>query len=180
MTTPEIDPQLSRIYSIPEVAKLLGWPERRTRRWLVSHNKRLDGQLLENVGRGQRNMWSVSAGALKQLAPKWFVSREQTEITLESQHMRLVRLEDAVRQAQGRKAMRFASPPPPALSVPPVLPALLKKATVARIVGLSPSTIYTHIKAGTFPQPVRIPGVRTVRWRRADIEAWIDALETAA
>lgn len=40
---------------------------------------------------------------------------------------------------------------------------------------LSRRTVQRMLAAGTLPEPVRLPGHRALRWRRADIEAWIAA-----
>jgi predicted DNA-binding transcriptional regulator AlpA len=50
--------------------------------------------------------------------------------------------------------------------------AIMRRAEVERETGLSRSTIYGRIKAGTFPPPVRL-GARSVGWRSADIEAFL-------
>jgi prophage regulatory protein len=55
---------------------------------------------------------------------------------------------------------------------------LLSVREVAAAVGITRSTIYARIAAGTFPAPRRV-GPGTVRWRESDIQAWIDALPSA-
>jgi prophage regulatory protein len=50
--------------------------------------------------------------------------------------------------------------------------ALLRRKEVEREVGLSRSTIYERIKAGTFPAPVKL-GLRAVGWRAADIDRFL-------
>ena len=58
-------------------------------------------------------------------------------------------------------------------------PALLTIRQVCARTSLSRTLIYKLIKAGTFPEPVKVsPGVN--RWRAVDIEAWIAALEPGA
>lgn len=52
-------------------------------------------------------------------------------------------------------------------------PLLITMAEVCRLTGLSRPTVYRRCDAGDMPRPVRIG--RSVRWRRADIIAWIDA-----
>ncbi len=42
--------------------------------------------------------------------------------------------------------------------------------------GLSKSELYRRIRDCKFPQPVSL-GARAVGWRRADIDAWIGALQ---
>jgi hypothetical protein len=92
-SAPESGVQL-RVLSVAEVAAMLGWGERRTRRWLVGHNVKLGGKLLVNRSAGaRRKLWCVSVEALKQLAPQWFASPEQVEVTLEEHEKRLTRLE---------------------------------------------------------------------------------------
>jgi len=53
---------------------------------------------------------------------------------------------------------------------------LLSKWAVEERTSLDITTIYRKMKAGTFPQPVRV-GRRRVAWRESDIAAWQDALE---
>ncbi|KVX93098.1 MULTISPECIES: helix-turn-helix transcriptional regulator [Burkholderia] len=50
--------------------------------------------------------------------------------------------------------------------------ALVRRKQVEIETGLPRSSIYAKMRAGTFPQNVRI-GARSVAWRRADIDAWI-------
>ena len=42
--------------------------------------------------------------------------------------------------------------------------------------GISRATLYTYIRQGTFPQPLKLPGGKAVRWRETEIQAWIDGL----
>lgn len=44
---------------------------------------------------------------------------------------------------------------------------------VTEMVGLSTATIYRWMADGRFPKPVSL-GTRTVRWPKADIEAWLE------
>jgi len=53
---------------------------------------------------------------------------------------------------------------------------LLNKWAVEQQTSLDITTIYRKMKAGTFPQPVRI-GKRRVAWRESDIAAWQANLE---
>jgi prophage regulatory protein len=48
---------------------------------------------------------------------------------------------------------------------------LLRRPEVERETGLSRSTIYERMEAGTFPRPRRI-GARAVAWPASEIEAW--------
>jgi prophage regulatory protein len=53
---------------------------------------------------------------------------------------------------------------------------LLNKWAVEERTSLDITTIYRKMKAGTFPQPVRV-GRRRVAWRESDIAAWQAGLE---
>jgi prophage regulatory protein len=59
---------------------------------------------------------------------------------------------------------------------PPRADRLLNKWAVEKQTSLDITTIYRKMKAGTFPQPVRV-GKRRVAWRESDIAAWQAALE---
>nr|WP_309881868.1 AlpA family phage regulatory protein [Caballeronia sp. LZ029] len=50
--------------------------------------------------------------------------------------------------------------------------AIMRRPEVEREIGLSRATIYSRMKAGTFPAAVRL-GARSVGWRVADIEAFL-------
>ena len=52
---------------------------------------------------------------------------------------------------------------------------LLDMETVARLAGLHRVSIYRLIRAGKFPQPLKI-GEKAVRWRESDIKDWQDSL----
>jgi len=43
---------------------------------------------------------------------------------------------------------------------------------VANLLRINPSTVYRKVKAGEFPQPVKL-SAGVVRWRREDIEAYM-------
>ena len=49
---------------------------------------------------------------------------------------------------------------------------LLKRPEVEAVTGLSRASIYSKIKAGTFPLPVRL-GSNSVAWRADDVDDWI-------
>lgn len=53
---------------------------------------------------------------------------------------------------------------------------LLRLRVTQSITSLSKTSLYDAMKAGRFPQPVKI-GSRAVAWRESDIMAWMDALE---
>lgn len=50
---------------------------------------------------------------------------------------------------------------------------LIPVATVAVMLGIHVRTVHRLRSAGRLPKPIRFGG--SVRWRRRDIEAWIDA-----
>ena len=49
---------------------------------------------------------------------------------------------------------------------------ILRLPAVKARTGLSRSSIYQHVAAGSFPRPVSL-GARAVGWVEADVEAWI-------
>ena len=49
---------------------------------------------------------------------------------------------------------------------------VLRRRAVQTITGLSRSTIYARMGAGTFPRPIRL-GARSVGWLAEEIEEWI-------
>jgi prophage regulatory protein len=55
---------------------------------------------------------------------------------------------------------------------------LLRRFEVESLCGLSRSGIYAAMAEGRFPRPVRIGG-RGVRWREAEILAWIGSRPSA-
>jgi len=52
--------------------------------------------------------------------------------------------------------------------------AILRRKQVEARTGLSRSTIYDRIKAGTFPAPVSL-GAKAVGWIESEIDAWLTA-----
>jgi prophage regulatory protein len=61
----------------------------------------------------------------------------------------------------------------PLNAVPVDEPALLQLRDVKYRVGLSTSSIYERVKAGTFPKPIRLD-TRSVRWDARKVRAWIE------
>ena len=49
---------------------------------------------------------------------------------------------------------------------------MLRREEVEERVGISRSAIYRLMRAGEFPAPQRV-GLRAVRWRESDLEAWL-------
>ena len=54
--------------------------------------------------------------------------------------------------------------------------ALLRLATVQALTGLGRSSIYSRVKAQTFPEPLR-QGTRCSRWRAADVNRWLESVK---
>lgn len=50
---------------------------------------------------------------------------------------------------------------------------LLVRAEVERLTGLSRSTIYARMSAGTFPPARRDPDTGSVRWLESEVATWI-------
>jgi prophage regulatory protein len=55
---------------------------------------------------------------------------------------------------------------------------LLRIGMVVRVTGLGRSTIYRLVASDEFPAPVRLT-TRAVAWRRADLERWTNAVQSA-
>ena len=60
-----------------------------------------------------------------------------------------------------------------AICMADVGPLLLTAKELARLLGVAPCTVWTWHAAGRIPLPVKIGGV--TRWRRSEIEQWIEA-----
>jgi predicted DNA-binding transcriptional regulator AlpA len=56
-------------------------------------------------------------------------------------------------------------------------PALMTDKQTAAYVAWSRARLWQAVATEEFPQPVRLPG-RATRWRRADVDQWIEALPT--
>lgn len=52
-------------------------------------------------------------------------------------------------------------------------PDLVGVAEVARIAGLSESSIRTYIRRGTLPDPLPVAGSDALVWSRSSIERWV-------
>lgn len=51
---------------------------------------------------------------------------------------------------------------------------ILRRKDVEELTGLSRSTIYRHVGAGTFPAPIQLTK-RLIGWRESAIADWIDS-----
>lgn len=63
-----------RVLTIAEVAQMIGWPVRRTHRYLTSLDRQLGRSLLRDVGRAGKPRWTLTIGALRAACPEWFAS----------------------------------------------------------------------------------------------------------
>ncbi len=54
---------------------------------------------------------------------------------------------------------------------------MLTRAQVLKVLGVSRTTLWRWQAAGEFPSPLRL-GDATFRWRRAEIEAWLESRRT--
>jgi len=52
--------------------------------------------------------------------------------------------------------------------------ALIRREDVEALTGFKKAFIYREMKAGTFPQPIRI-GEKAVRWVETEVREWIAA-----
>ena len=53
-------------------------------------------------------------------------------------------------------------------------PIILRRKQVEARTGLARSTIYQHVRAGTFPAPISL-GAKSVGWIEAEVNAWLEA-----
>ncbi|MBE0400379.1 AlpA family transcriptional regulator [Halomonas sp. FME1] len=51
---------------------------------------------------------------------------------------------------------------------------ILRRKQVEARTGLARSTIYQHVRAGTFPAPISL-GAKSVGWLSTEVDAWIEA-----
>ncbi len=56
------------------------------------------------------------------------------------------------------------------------LDSMLRAPQVIARVGLSRTTIWRRVRAGTFPAPVEI-GVNSIGWPESEIAAWLESCE---
>lgn len=51
---------------------------------------------------------------------------------------------------------------------------ILRRKQVEARTGLARSTIYQHVRTGSFPAPINL-GAKSVGWIEAEVNAWLDA-----
>lgn len=56
---------------------------------------------------------------------------------------------------------------------------LLTRREVAAMLGIAPKTFDRWRAAGVGPRPVKLPGKHFPRWRRSDVNKWVDKLAQA-
>ena len=49
---------------------------------------------------------------------------------------------------------------------------LLNRKQVEELLGIKKSSLYSYMRQGDFPAPIRL-SPKCVRWRRSEIEAWL-------
>lgn len=54
----------------------------------------------------------------------------------------------------------------------PILPELMESEDILKYLNISRQTLYRYRKKEGFPEPVRLSR-RNLRWRKADVDAWI-------
>ena len=62
-------------------------------------------------------------------------------------------------------------------STAPDWPALLSDREAAAYAGIGKSTLWKLVSSDDFPAPVKLPGTTVTRFRRADLDTWIEGLE---
>ncbi len=59
----------------------------------------------------------------------------------------------------------------------PLVAPLWKLPTVLTYAATGRTAWLMGVKKGLMPQPVKIPGTRSVAWRAADVKAWVEGLK---
>ena len=60
-----------------------------------------------------------------------------------------------------------------------MMPKIVRIREVMDVTGLSKTTIWRRVRDHEFPVPLKLggPNTRTIGWREADVEAWLNGLE---
>jgi len=56
---------------------------------------------------------------------------------------------------------------------------ILRPKAVVERTGLSRTTLWRHVRGGSFPKPLAL-GERAIGWFEADVSAWMDGLSRGA
>ena len=83
-------------------------------------------------------------------------------------------IETAAGSCEGARKTRPRVREPQPIEAVNLPDALLKKATVCAVVGLSGSTIDRKTASGEFPASIKL-GARCTRWRSGDVRKWLAA-----
>lgn len=94
--TPRNGASLQQILTIPQAARMFKITRSRMHRILTTANEQLDGMLLKNIGTKTRPRWTVTLGALKQIAPEWFRDPESLQREQERQEEEITALQKEV------------------------------------------------------------------------------------
>jgi predicted DNA-binding transcriptional regulator AlpA len=90
--------------------------------------------------------------------------------------MNTTSLLDAGKNGAGKNGVREGPTAPASAPGIAPLPLLLTQEQAWAFVGLSRSAWYALRAADALPKPIMIPGAGQ-RWRRKDLEAWVDRLQ---
>ena len=80
------------------------------------------------------------------------------------------------RRRDEKESQRPTAATPPAAEEPKApdgKPLLLRVGEVAQLLGISERSVWRMQSAGKLPAAIRLAG--SIRWRRAEIEAWVSA-----
>lgn len=72
--------------------------------------------------------------------------------------------------------MAIRTTPPAGTPRPAELPetGFIRLSQLVKLIPFSPATVWRKVKAGQFPQPVKL-SVNITAWKAEDVRAWIDA-----
>ena len=60
-----------------------------------------------------------------------------------------------------------------------LMPRIIRIREVMDVTGLSKTTIWRRVRDQEFPVPLKLggPNTRSIGWREADVEAWLNGLQ---
>ena len=62
----------------------------------------------------------------------------------------------------------------------PAWPALMCDKLAGQYTSISTRMVWKLSGMGNFPRPVQLPGARIARWRKTDLDSYLESLEGAA
>jgi len=80
---------------------------------------------------------------------------------------------------QARRARTRSKQPAPPIQFDPGHDRILRRREVQRTTGLSRSSLYRLIAAGSFPSPIQL-SANAVGWLETEVSAWIEARVAAS